>query len=210
MTEPETEAEGEAPEPRTRKKDARLSTPVVLAASSAMLAIGIVAWLGVSMSGSGDDVDPDMEDPEGEYVALSIDDRTPHRVAESYLDAWRRRAWTEAASISVGDAHERALEKRVLDAEIDPVDRVMAREVWERLAGAPLTVEFNDSSRTAEHGVATDIVLEGVASYDFMNEPYRREVRWVVRPEGELWRVVSMENGRVLTEIPDLLRGSEL
>ena len=206
----DTNANAQAPARRARGKDARLSTPVVLAASSAMLAVGIVAWLGVSMSGSGGDVDPDMEDPEGEYVALSIDDRTPHRVAESYLDAWRRRAWDSAASISVGEAHERALAKRLLDAEIDPVDRVMAREVWERLAGAPLTVEFTDSERTGEHGVATDIVLEGVASYDFMSEPYRREVRWVVRPEGELWRVVSMENGRVLTEIPDLLRGSEL
>ena len=204
-----TDDETPAVDKNARPLDKRISTPVVLAVSSGMVAVGLVAWFGVASMNTSD-VDDDMEDPEREYIALSIDDRTPHRVAESYLDAWRRRAWTEAASISVGAAHTRALEKRVLDADIDPVDRVMAREVWERLAGAPLTVEFTDSSRTPEHGDPSDIVLEGVASYAFMNEPYRREVRWVVRPEGELWRVVSMENGRVLTELPDILRGSDL
>lgn len=184
-------------------KDTRVSTPLVLAASSAMVAVGLVAWW--SMSGGSGTPSTSGEDPSDEYVALTIDDRTPRRVAESYLDAWRRRAWDQAASVAVGEAHDRALEKRTRDAEIDPVDRVMAREVWERLAGAPLSIEWGDSSREGE-----DFVLEGIASYDFMNEPYRRRMRWVVRPEGELFRVVSMEHGEVLTEIPDVLRGTEL
>lgn len=179
----------------------KLSTPVVLAAASSMLALGMIGFFYASEPPETDE--PDLPD---NYVALSIDDRTPERVAESFLDAWRRRAWDQAEEISVGEAHEAVLTKRVNDAEIDPVDRVMARDVWERLAGAPLEVEFVRSERVDGGG----LYLHGIASYDFMNEPYRREMSWVVRPEGELWRVERMEAGEVLTEIPDLLEGAEL
>jgi hypothetical protein len=178
----------------------RVSTPVVLAASSAMLAVGLIGFF---YAGAIDVPRAPEGDLPDNYVALSIDDRTPERVAESFLDAWRRRAWDQAASIAVGEARESVLTKQAEDAEVDPVDRVMARDVWERLAGAPLEVEFSRSDVVEGGGLQ----LHGVASYDFMNEPYRREMTWVVRPEGDLWRVEHMEAGDVLTEIPELLRG---
>lgn len=183
-------------------KAKRVSTPVVLTAASSMLAIGVIGFY-YAGEGPAGEAEPDLPD---NYVALSIDDRTPERVASSFLDAWRRRAWDQAEQISIGEAHEEVLNKRIADAEIDPVDRVMARDVWERLAGAPLEVEFVRSDRVDGGG----LYLHGVAAYDFMNQPYRREMSWVVRPEGELWRVERMELGEVLTEIPDLLEGSEL
>jgi len=181
----------------------RIPTPVVLAAASSMLAVGGLAMVSIATpSGARDD-----ELTEGpDFVALVIDDRTPERAAESYLDAWRRRAWDQAELVAIGEARARAAEKRAADAEVDPVDRAMARDVWTRLAGAPLEVEFTRSDALEGGG----ILLSGVASYEFMNEPYRREMSWVVRPEGELWRVESMEAGDVLTEIPDILRGSDL
>lgn len=179
----------------------RLSTPVVLAASSSMLAVGLIGFYYASAT-DGAARRPEADLPDN-YVALSIDDTTPERVASSFLDAWRRRAWDQAASIAIGEARETVLTKQAEDAEVDPVDRVMARDVWERLAGAPLEVEFSRSDVVAGGGLQ----LHGVASYDFMNEPYRREMIWVVRPEGDLWRVEHMEAGDVLTEIPELLRG---
>lgn len=183
---------------------ARVSTPVVLATASTMLAIGLIAMVSMSgRSGAGGAIHADAGP---DFVALVIDDRTPERAAESYLDAWRRRAWDQAELVAIGEARARAAEKRAADAEIDPVDRAMARDVWARLAGAPLEVQFTQSDVLEGGG----LLLHGIASYEFMNEPYRREMSWVVRPEGELWRVESMEAGDVLTEIPEILRGTEL
>lgn len=180
-----------------------LPAPLVLAASSGMIAIGIAAFWAIDTPA---EVALD-EQAEHEYAALTIDDRTPERVAQSYLDAWRRRAWDQAASISIGHAHDTAVEKQAMDMDVQHADRVMAREVWERLASAPLEVEFTGSERLDDVG---GLYLHGIASYEFMGSPYRREVGWVVRPEGTLFRVERMETGTVLTEIPQLLEGSEL
>jgi hypothetical protein len=184
-------------------KGPKLSTPMVLAASSAMITVGIIAMYAI-------DVPAELAEDEAqrqEYAALVIDDRTPERVAQSYLDAWRRRAWDQAASISIGEAHERALTKQLADEGVEHQDRVMAREVWERLSSAPMDVDFQGAEMLDDRG---GLFLHAIASYDFMNHPYRREVSWVVRPEGSLFRVERMENGRVLTAIPDILEGTDL
>ena len=187
-------------------RDKRISTPFVLAASSGMIAIGLVAVFGVMTPGQI----AQEEEQRVQLAALVLDDRTPEAVAESYLDAWRRRAWDDAARVSIGEAHEAALQKKQLDLEMEPTDRAMAREVWERLASAPLEVEFAGSENLEGGAVA----LSGVAAYRFMGSPYRREVRWEVEPyadatETRLYRVRRMENGEVLTEMPALLRGQE-
>lgn len=186
-----------------KKNEKRISTPMVLAGASAMVTVGLAAMYAI-------DVPTELAEDEAqrqEYAALVIDDRTPERVAESYLDAWRRRAWDQAAAISIGVAHDRALTKQAMDQDVHREDRVMAREVWERLASAPLEVDFQGAENLDDRG---GLYLHGIASYDFMNHPYRREVSWVVRPEGSLFRVESMENGRVLTSIPDILEGTDL
>jgi len=186
-----------------KKNDKKISTPMVLAISSAMITIGIIALYAI-------DVPAELaedEEQRQEYAALVIDDRTPERVAESYLDAWRRRAWDQAASISIGEAHQHALTKQAQDEDVEHQDRVMAREVWERLSSAPLEVDFQGAENLDDRG---GLYLHGIASYEFMNHPYRREVSWVVRPEGSLFRVERMENGRVLTAVPDILEGTDL
>ncbi|MBN8613934.1 MAG: hypothetical protein J0L92_25275 [Deltaproteobacteria bacterium] len=189
----------------TDPREKRVSTPLVLAASSGMIAIGFVAVMGVQTAGRVEN----EEEERAQLAALVLDDRTEEAVAESYLDAWRRRAWDDAARVSVADAHDAALHKKQLDQEMDPTDRAMAREVWERLASAPLEVQFTGSEDLEGGAVA----LSGVAAYQFMGSPYRREVRWEVVPaegdEQHLFRVRRMENGEVLSEIPGLLRGEE-
>lgn len=187
-------------------RDKRISTPLVLAASSGMIAIGLVAFMGVQ---TVENVEVE-EQERATLAALVLDDRTAEAVAESYLDAWRRRAWDDAARISVGEAHDGALHKKQLDQEMDPTDRAMAREVWERLASAPLEVEFTGSEDLEAGAVA----ISGIAAYQFMGSPYRREVRWEIVPAEEqtaprLYRVRRMESGAVLSETPSLLRGEE-
>ena len=182
----------------------KMSTPVVLASSSAMVVIGLVAWW---VSRAPEQVREERQ-RRTEIAELRIDDRTPEAAAESFLDAWRRRAWDEAEGLAIGDAQARVQQKRTADEQIAPEDREMAREVWQTLAGAPLTVTFSQSDTLAEGRIA----LRGVAAYALVGQPYAREMEWlVVRTEGEgasqRWRVERMVNGRVLTELPGLLEG---
>jgi len=191
--------------PKNTVPRGKVSTPLVLAMSSGMITIGLVAAMGVSTANQVEE----EEVARVQLAALVLDDRSAEAVAESFLDAWRRRSWDEAAGISSGVAHESALQKKQIDADMDETDRVMARQVWERLAGAPLEVLFR-GSENLEGGA---IALDGVAAYDFMGAPYRREVHWEVEPAGEpntqLWRVRLMQNGEVLSDAPALLRGEE-
>lgn len=169
-----------------------------------MIAIGVVAFAGTQL---GERIEGE-ERARSELVALVVDDRSVEAVAESYLDAWRRRSWRAAEGISIDAAREAVREKRARDEAMDPEDRDMARGVWERLASAPLRVDFVASENLGEEAIA----LSGVANYDFMGNPYRREVRWEVvpAPDGSgHFRVRRMEMGEVLTETPRLLEGIE-
>jgi hypothetical protein len=179
----------------------RIPTPVVLASSSAMIAVGLIAW---AVARAPEQV---REETEQRIVLseLRIDDRTPEAAAESYFDAWRRRAWDEAERIAIGQARARVQAKRAAEAEVHPEDRAMAREVWQTLAGAPLAVSFHRSEELGDGRLR----LVGIAGYDLVGRPYRREMEWIVAPEGTVWRVESMTHGRVITAIPDLLEGDE-
>ncbi|AKF06263.1 hypothetical protein [Sandaracinus amylolyticus] len=182
------------------KRD-RLPTPVVLAASSSMIVIGVLAWMVARDRAEQAPVETTQRAPQA--AELHIDDRTPEAVAESFYDAWRRRAWDEAERIAVGEARARVHEKQARDAQLDAQEREMAREAWLALAGAPLTMFFQQSD-TLEPDQR--IALRGIAGYDVMSQPYRREVEFEVVREGERWRVERMVPGRVLTDVPDLLK----
>ena len=183
----------------TGERQTRLSTPMVLAASSGMVALGIAMWIGAAA--------PEAAEREQEGRAaratMVIDDRTPERVAESYYDAWRRRRWSEAAGISVGPAREAAMDKQARDERLDHTDRVVAERAWELLARAPLEVIFDESEDLPDGGLA----LRGTAEYELLDRPYRRRVEFVVQPRDGAFRVERMRLGEVLTDLPDLLRG---
>jgi hypothetical protein len=168
-----------------------------------MIAIGLVTWM---VSRAPEQVRVERAE-RVRLSELSIDDRTAEAVAESFYDAWRRRSWDEAEGIAIGRALERVRNKRAIEAEVSPEDREMAREAWQALAGAPLTVYFQQSD-TLEEGQR--IAFRGIAAYDLVGQPYRREVDFIVVRQGvAVWRVESMELGRVLTELPRLLELGE-
>ena len=176
----------------------RLSTPMVLAASSAMLAVGAVAFF--SVTGGSDAPAEEAAGPN----ALRIDTSSPELAAQSFYDAWRRRRWVEAEAISVGSAREAVLQKRASDEALEHAERALAERSWDALANSPLTLDIGEVEMLGGERYR----LQCEAEYLFVNEPYRRRVSFLVRQEGEEYRVAEMELGEVLTEIPSIFRGA--
>jgi hypothetical protein len=178
-------------------EDKRISTPLVLAAASAMLAIAAVVFF------STRDGAPEPDEATGEADAFTVDDSSPERVAESFYDAWRRRRWPQARQISVGRARAEVLEKQARDEAMPREERIIAERTWDALARAPLTLLLDEAEMLGDDRYR----LHGTAEYQFVGHPYRRRVQFLIEPEGDAYRVAEMELGEVLTEIPELFRG---
>lgn len=184
----------------SRRTEKRLSTPLVLTAASAMLVVA-----GVIIVGIQDDDPPPIPTAEEEREALHVDDSTPESVAESFYDAWRRRRWPEALEISVGRARRDVLEKQQRDAELSHDERVVAERMWDALAHAPLSLDLDEVEMLGDEQYR----LRGIAEYQFVGQPYRRRVTFLAVQESEgHYRVTQMDLGEVLTELPDLFRGT--
>lgn len=180
------------------ERERRISTPLVLAAASGMLAVAAVAWLG-SWSASPE---PTLDDP----LVVTLDDSTAERAAQSFYDAWRRRRWEQALDISIGATHREALLKQARDAQMPREERVVLERMWDALARAPLTLVLDEAEMPSEERT----VLRGIAEYDFVNRPYRRRVEFVVERTDEGFRVSDMKLGEVLTELPPLFGGADV
>lgn len=177
----------------------RISTPVVLAVSSAMLAVALVAWASIDDSAPSDP-DPATFDPD----ALQIDDSTPERAATSFYDAWRRRRWEPALTLAVDDARTAVLNKQARDEAMPRDERIVAERTWDALAHAPLTLVLDE----AEMLEGDRTRLSGIAEYTFVGQPYRRRVSFLVVPSSPRhYRVAEMALGDVLTELPTVFRG---
>jgi hypothetical protein len=175
----------------------KISTPLVLAVASGMLAVAAVVWVG---SHPDEPDPPERHDPN----ALHVDDSPPEHAAESYYDAWRRRRWDAALGVSVGAARRAVIEKRERDEALPDDERIIAERMWDALARAPLTLVFDEAEMPADR-----VVLRGTAEYVFVNRPYRRRVELVVLPHGEgHFRVSEMRLGEVLTELPPMFQGA--
>lgn len=178
----------------------RVSAPMVLAGASAMVAVGIVALMVVQAPQAAEVEHADR----AARAETRVDDRTAEAAAESFLDAWRRREWDIAEGLSTGLALGEVQTKRARDDDVVDEDREMAEQVWRQLAASPLQVFFT-RSETLE--ADQRIALHGIAAYELVGHPYRREMSFVVVRQGEVWRVEEMTSGRVLTELPSLLGG---
>jgi len=176
--------------------ETRISTPLVLASASAMVAIGLVIFLGTS-------TEPEPSFADAGPQALHVDDSTPESVAESFYDAWRRRRWTEASALSTGEAHQAVAQKQARDEAMQRDERIIAERGWEALAQAPLHLALDE----VEIGENEQYTLHGVAEYDFVGSPYRRRVVLHVRGSSSGYRVDRMDLGEVLTELPPIFRG---
>ncbi|MGE0787021.1 MAG: hypothetical protein AB7S26_15210 [Sandaracinaceae bacterium] len=182
-----------------KRAEPRISTPLVLAASSAMLAVAAVIYVSVQGGGvSQPQVAPEMPDD------LHIDDRTPEAVSQSFYDAWRRRRWDAASRLSVGHLAEEVEQKRAADAALPHEQRIVAERTWDALAHAPLTLGLDRVDILPENRYE----IAGTAEYLFVNRPYRRRVEFDVVREGEAYRVEAMRLGEVLTELPAMFQAN--
>lgn len=177
----------------------RLSTPLVLALTSGMVCVGIAGLV----LGTGE---PTPEEPEAEAGAVLVDQSTPERVAESFLDAWRKREHDAALTIALGDARDRVLERRARDASMTPHERELKQQVWDQMAADRLRLLI-DASEMHEDGT---MGLSGLATGTFLGRPYEREMFFTVAPDGEQWKVVDFDFGDILTEPPRLPSPEEL
>ena len=180
--------------------EGRISTPLVLAAASAMVAVGITAWLVASAPG-------DVARENAARAArptIDVDDRTPETAAASFYDCWRRRRWPEALSIGSGRAAEAVLAKMADDERLPADERLVAERAWEALAHAPLEFRIERSEDLPQ-----DLLrLTAVAEYSLVGQPYRRRVQMIVGPHAGRYRVQDFMLGEVLTELPQILRGA--
>ncbi|MEC7522294.1 MAG: hypothetical protein VYE22_20575 [Myxococcota bacterium] len=177
----------------------RIPAPLVLAAASAMLAVAAVVFFGLPEG------DAAPEEVSTDANALRLDDSSPELVSQSFYDAWRRRRWNEALTISTGAARRAALEKKERDDAMPREERIVAERTWDALSRAPLSLLLDE----VEMLEGDRYRLEGVAEYQLVGQPYRRRVTFHVAPEGDAYRVSEMELGEVLTDLPAIFRGAD-
>lgn len=179
-------------------EERRLSTPLVLAAASTMLAIAFVVWMGM---GSESEEEPaPLQGP----LEIHMDDSTPESAAESFYDAWRRRRWPEAMELSRDEALAAAREKQAADEAMPSEERIIAERSWDALAHAPLTLALEEVEMLGDEHYR----LSGVAEYDFVGTPYRRRVSFDVEGTQNGYRVTEMRLGDVLSDLPAIFQGA--
>ncbi len=177
----------------------RLSTPLVLGAASTMLSLGLVGFY-FSGRPSTHIAEVSLRVP----AVISIVDTTPEAAAESMYDAWRKRAWLQALTLSESPLRETLLGKQAEDAALAGPEREMAADVWARVAASPLRIRYLGSERDGD-----DYELDAIAGYNFMGRPYERRVHFRVVHRGQHYRVTRMDFGETLSEPSALLRGLE-
>lgn len=164
------------------RSPSRMSTPLVLALASGMLCIGVVAIVVAMHRG---DARPRATETGPAHVL--VDQTTPERAAESWLDAWRTRAHEDALRLSVGAARD-AVRKRMEDEQhMSPEDRAIGEAVWQQLADTRLHFVVSQSDHLPDGRLG----LRGRAVGEWMGDPYERGLALVMEKRGPDWFVAD-------------------
>ncbi len=178
-------------------REARVSTPVVLTLVSAMMSVGVLALLATRGN------EPAAPDPA--VTRVDVLDDTPEHVAESFLDAWRKREHDVAARLATGSALARVRARAAEDEALAGPERELKQKVWDAMAADRLAFFVEESERLPRGRLA----LRGTAEGTFLDAPYERALEFVTAPEGEAWRVEDLTFGPILSEVPELLKLEE-
>jgi len=179
------------PDPR------RISTPLVLALASAMVSVGVVAFLA---SSGREDVPPRPTRPAA--APARVDRSTPVSAAESFLDAWRKRDHEAAEALSTGEARAEVVARRTREEASSSDEQTLKMRIWDSLARDRLVYTVDEEIERSP----TERTLRGVARGNFMNTEYARQIEFDVVREGDEWTVRAMRLGRVLSDTPDFLK----
>lgn len=169
----------------TELKKKRISTPLVLVSASVMLSVGVVGLV------SARNCDPAVRTP-GEAPPVvprdvRVDQSSPERAAESWLDAWRTRSHELALRLSSGIAREKVEARRTREEQMTPEDRALGEAVWKQLADTRLRLQINESENLPYGRLA----LRGSAVGEWMGRPYVRRMEFVMEKRGGDWFVNS-------------------
>lgn len=173
----------------------RLPVPLVLAAASAMVCVGIVAWA-LSRPGAVDPEPSSAETPE-----VRVDTSSPSLAAESFLDAWRKRAHGTASELSVGDARAAVDNRKRSDDLMSPEERAAKQQIWDQLADSRLALMVDQSEELRDGRV----VIHGTAEGAFLEHEYARRIDFVLRRVDGQWKVEDMQLGDITSDVPDFL-----
>lgn len=165
----------------------RVPAALVLATSSAMVSVGIVAWLVTRPGGDAERA------AEAQAAQVRIETQSPESAAESFLDAWRKRRFDLGRQLSRGAARA-MVEDRASASEDYPQEMLDLQKAWDVLADSRLGYVVSRSEQL-EGG---RVQLDGVAQGEFVKKPYRRRVGFVCVREGGRWLVEEMHLGEIL------------
>ena len=168
-------------EPAKRKQ---ISTPLALVSASVMVSIGVVAV--ISSQYGGADATPTEAAPVVPRD-VPVDQSTPERAAESWLDAWRTRSHDVALRLSAGVAREKVELRRTREEQMSPEDRALGEAVWKQLADTRLRLRI-DESENLPNG---NLTLRGRAEGEWMGRPYIRRMEFVMEKRGLEWFVTA-------------------
>lgn len=178
-----------------KRSERRLPVPLVLAAASAMVCVGIVAWAATLPSA------PEAEGTPPEELEVVVDTSSPALAAESFLDAWRKRAHETALELSTGDAHTAVENRQRSDELMSPEERAAKQEIWNDLAESRLALMVDESDDLPDGRV----VIHGTAEGKFLGEDYARQIDFVMQRVDGKWKVQDMELGDITSDTPDFL-----
>ena len=178
--------------PPSATLDKRIPTPLVLAIASAMICVGVAAYWASRQP------DTPLDAPTSRVL---VDDSTPERAAESFLDAWRKREHDVAAALAIGEAKAAVEARRAADLALSKEERAIKRQLWDAMASTRLSLVPTLSTELDDAHVA----LETVARGRFLGKPYERAIDFDVEKSDDRWRVARMELGPHLTDQADVL-----
>ncbi|MEM9190344.1 MAG: hypothetical protein AAGF12_14260 [Myxococcota bacterium] len=174
----------------------RIPTPLVVALSAVMVAVGVVALFGGGM----------LRDVEAWEPRVEADRRLPETAAESFLDAWRKREHDVCLALSTGELADQVQGRRADDKNLGPEERAVKEAVWDQMAASRLRLQIEESTDLPGGKIA----LRGRAVGEFLQQPYEREVLFVVLEGNDGHRVAEMHLGEILSEVPEFLGGGPL
>ncbi len=166
---------------------ARIPTPLVLVLSGTMLAIGAAAFLSPRFS---DGAEPEEELPGAVRPEVDVRRGTPEAVAETFLDAWRKRDYEVAMVLSVARAAAEVEARRRRESAMTEQERETAAMLRNTMAEHRLTLEIHErEAPDSDH-----VILAAVARGHFLNQDYANAVRFELRrdTDGE-WKVEAMD-----------------
>ena len=161
----------------------RLTLPVGLAIASGVVSIAAIVLYQVL--GGNAPVESTHDAPIVVPRDVAVDQSTPERAAESWLDAWRTRSHELALRLSSGVAREKVAARRTREEQMTPEDRALGEAVWKQLADTRLRLHINES----ENLPGGRLMLRGRAVGEWMGRPYVRRMEFAMEKRGDAWFV---------------------